>query len=577
MRNIPFRIFQGTLALLCAGIFTTLPGCVKEIPDKPYYDTDSSRQQFGNIKLKKKKVLLIGIDGANASVVKDLNPPVIKDLLPASIYSFNGLADTSVSVASSWATMTTGVRYDLHRIYDSSLIPLTDKGGHADVKYYESFISTVKLDDIATKVTVITRWEDMTSFLLSSADKVVNTSPAAGDQGVEDAALANLKESGADITLVNFSAPAVAGQTSGFSAANPAYTKAILDTDTRIGKLLAAMKARSTFADEDWLVVIQSTGGGYGTRLGSHKAEARYTFSIYYSPSLIAAEYTKVHKIADEVVRFNGGASDYVRAVNNDGGLYNVGTGAITIEAKVRFNKNAAGKYEWSFPPFISKIAVRSGNTPGWAMFRNGDKIVWFVGDGNNKSELLSKSLPDGNWHTVTGVAYKEGAQYKTTFYIDGENKLTGSITSTPTGNVSTTASFILGYITDPFTNATNNTDLYMADVRVWNTVLTDQEIKDWAYNTGDLGAHPKIANLVGYWPGQEGSGGVLKDLSPSKKDFTLQGNYTWNFMGNTFDAASANPPSLIDVVPSVYYWLGITLEGNKKPAGTNWLKLKVQ
>lgn len=576
MWNIQIRTIQAALALLTAAVIGTT-GCVKETPDKPYYDSDSSRQQFGNIKLKKKKVLLIGIDGANAAVVKALQPPVIKELLPASIYSFNGLADTSVSVASSWATLTTGVQYDLHRILDSSLIPQTDKGGHGDVKYYESFISTVKLDDIETKVTAITAWDDMTSFLLSSSDKVVNTPVAQGDEGVETAAVDNVKNSSADIVLVNFSAPATAGQTAGFSAGNAAYTKAILDTDARIGRVIAAMKGRSSFADEDWLVIIQSTGGGYGTKLGSHKVDARYTFSIYHNPALVPMEYTKTHKIADEVVRFNGGASNYVRAVNNDGGLYNVGTGAITVEAKLRFNKNTAGKYEFSFPPFISKIAVRSGNTPGWAMFRNGDKITWFVADGNNKSELLSKSLPDGNWHTVAAVAYKEGAQYKTAFYIDGENKLTGSITSTPTGNVSTASAFTLGYITDPFTNATNNADLYMADVRVWNTTLTDQEIKDWAFNTGDISAHPKFQHLIGYWPGQEGSGGVLKDLSPSKKDFTLQGNYTWNFMGNAFDGNTANPPSLVDVVPSIYYWLGITLEGNKKPPGTNWLKLKVQ
>jgi hypothetical protein len=564
------------MALLLAGMLGGA-GCVKEVPDKPYYDSDSSRQQFGNIKLKKKKILLIGIDGANAGVVKDMQPPVIKELLASGIYSFDGLADTSVSVASSWATMTTGVRYDLHRIYDSSLIPLTDKGGHTDVKYYESFITTVKQDDIETKVTVITPWEDMTSFLLSGADKVANTAVDQGDQGVETTALENLKGANADIVVVNFAAPAITGQASGFSAGNAAYTKAILDTDARIGKLIAGMKARSTFADEDWLVIIQSTGGGYGTQLGSRKAEARLTFSIYYNPNLVAAEYTKEHKIADEVVRFNGGASDYVRAVNDDGGLYNVGSGAITVEAKVKFNKNAAGKYEWIYPPFISKVAVRSGSTPGWSMFKNGDKVTWFVADGNNKSELLSKSLPDGNWHTLTGVAYKDGTTYKTAFYIDGENKLTGSITPTPTGNITTASPFILGWMQDPFTNASNNIDMYLADVRVWNAVLTDQEIKDWAYSTGDLSKHPKFANLVGYWPAQEGSNGVLKDMSPSKKDFTLQGNYNWTFIGSAFDGSTANPPSLIDVVPSMYYWLGITLEGNKKPVGTNWLKLKVQ
>ncbi|MGX5817742.1 LamG-like jellyroll fold domain-containing protein [Chitinophaga lutea] len=569
------RLAAGALALLAAAMTGTV-GCIKEHPEQALYDSDTSRQQFGNVKLKEKKVLLIGIDGANAQVVKNLDLPVIKGLLPSSIYTFNGLADTVTTVATGWTTLSTGVAFSSHRISDSTLIPMTDKGGHTDIKYYDPFIATVKLDDVETKVTVVTAWEDMTSFLLSSADNIINTAPGQGDAGVETAALGQLAGASPDILLVHLDAPAIAGQTSGFSASNAAYVKAITETDTRIGKLIDAMKARKTFADEDWLVIIQSTSGGAGTQLGSKAFEARQTFTVYYNPALVPAEYTKEHKIADNVVRFNGGASSYVRAVNNDGGLYNVGNGAISVEAKVKFNKNAAGTYSWNFPPLISKVATRISNTPGWSLFKNGDKIAWFVADGSKKSEPVSKSITDGNWHVVSATAYKQGNDVITALYIDGENKVSGSIAGS-TGSVTTTSPFILGWLQDPNTPEANSIDMYLADVRVWNAPLTDAEVKQWAFTTGDLSKHPKYANLVGYWPAQDGAGGVLKDLSPSKKDFTLQGKYTWNFMGDSFEAATSNPPSLIDVVPSMYYWLGITLEGNKKPVGTNWIKLKVQ
>ena len=183
MRKKIFNYIPGSMLLLAAYIFAA-PACTKVMPDKPRYDEDSTRQQFGNVKLKKKKILLIGIDGAVSQITRDLNPPVIKDLLPSSIYTFNGLADTVTSVATGWATMTTGVSYLNHQIKDSSLIPSTVKGSHADIKYYDNFISIIKADDIATRVTVITTWDDMTSFLLNTADNVINTSPAKGDAGV---------------------------------------------------------------------------------------------------------------------------------------------------------------------------------------------------------------------------------------------------------------------------------------------------------------------------------------------------------------------------------------------------------
>lgn len=576
MRKILFKHLPGGLFILAAWALTAPVACVKVVPDKPNYDEDSTRQEFGQAQLRKKKVLIIGIDGASGTITQSLNTPVISELLPASIYTFNGLADTVTTVATGWTTLTTGVAYPTHQIKDSTLIPSSVKGSHAEIKYYESFISIVKLDDVATKVTAITAWEDMTSFLLSSADNVVNTPAAEGDQGVEAAAVANLTGSDADILLVNFNAPAVAGQASGFSAGNALYTKAILDTDTRIGKLITAMKARSTFAQEDWLVIVQSTSGGSGTVLGGRTQDARNTFSIYYSPALVPAAYTQTVRLVDDVVRFNGGAANYVRAENDDEGLYNVEDGAITVEAKVRFNPNAAGKYEWTYPPFISKVAVRSGNTPGWSMFKNGDKVSWFVADGSKKAEVTSRSIPDGDWHVLTGVAYKDGNDYKTAFYVDGEHNGAGTISGS-TGNVTTASPFILGFLQDPFTGASGYIDMYMADIRVWNAALSDDEVKEWAFKSGDLSAHPKYANLIGYWPAMEGAGGVLKDLSLSKKDFLLKGNYTWNYMGNSFEPITSSPPALIDVVPSVYYWLGISLEGAKKPVGKNWLTLKVE
>ncbi|PSL46245.1 uncharacterized protein DUF4983 [Chitinophaga niastensis] len=575
MQKLLSGYIRGTMIAAAVMLIAGMTACRKEVPPYMKYDADTAGQSFGGAKLKKRKVLLIGIDGAPGKLVESFHPTAMTGLLPQSVYTFDGLADTVSTVAAGWTSVVTGFGYPTHQIGDSTLIPKSVEGSHADIKYYNSFIHYLKEDDINTKVTAITPWEDLGNFIFNTADKVIETKRSDGDKAVADAAINELTNLDPDVVLANFIQPAVVGLQSGFND-NPAYHQTITDIDGYIGKMLDALKARKQAGNEDWLVIIQSTSGGDNKKMGGKTFEQRNTFTIFYSPLITPAKVT-APAMLNNAVRFHGGASNFVRAVNNDGGLYNVGNGSMTIEAKVKFNLGVNNDYTMYYPPFLTKCISRGDNTnlAGWSLVRNGEKILFYLADGNQRVEVsAATAILDGTFHTVTATAaYNndpvKGNTYTIGVYVDGAGKSTATMENA-LAKIESASPLVMGYNPDI---QYDELDMYMADVHIWNTVLTDDIIKKDAGIAGVAADHPNYKNLIGYWSCQETGSSRFKDMSPSKQDFLLEGSYSWDFLGIPLYAG--DPAITInDVTPSILNWIGITLQGENKPAGKNWLQV---
>lgn len=551
-----------------------ISACRKEFPALSKYDTDTAGLNYGGGKFKKRKVLLIGIDGAPGKLVESFHPTVMTGLLTKSVYTWGGLNDTVSTVAAGWTGLTTGMPYLSHQIGDSTLIPKSVQGSHADIKYYFSFIYYLKQDNLNTKVTAITQWDDLNNFLLNNADKVVDVSRTAGDKGVVDAAVTELTTASPDALIVDLSGPAQAGLQAGFSD-NAIYRQAITDVDANVGKLLDALKARKDADKEDWLVIIQSTSGGYMKQMGGKSAMERNTFSIYYSPLITPGKFDGP-KIFDYGIRFHGGDPGYVRAENyNDS--YNPGTGDITIEAKVKFAKGLNGDYDYYYPPFLTKCRNVDSAVVGWSFYRSGNDVVFVVHDGTNALEITpTKAIVDGNFHAIAATITHTrdaggGNTYTANVYVDGEGKGSGTITDGEPAIVSPSP-LVIGYNPTVWYDD-NVVDMYMSDVRIWNTTMPDDAIKKYAYVSDIDATHPYYKNLIGNWPGNDGSGNKLVDKSASHSDFTIVGPYSWDFVGAAI-TQSDDAPSIHDVVPSMMTWIGITLQGDDKPPGKNWLQV---
>jgi hypothetical protein len=65
-----------------------------------------------------------------------------------------------------------------------------------------------------------------------------------------------------DVVFAYFGDVDEVGHAHGFSPYVPEYLAEIADTDAKVGQLLAAMKARKSYAREDWLVLVSSDHAG---------------------------------------------------------------------------------------------------------------------------------------------------------------------------------------------------------------------------------------------------------------------------------------------------------------------------
>lgn len=81
-----------------------------------------------------------------------------------------------------------------------------------------------------------------------------------------------------------FENPDINGHALGFGDGNYRYVSGVCNLDRLSYQLLTKIKERSTFEDEDWLVIIASDHGGHSTRHGTQNIQDRTTFLALSKP-----------------------------------------------------------------------------------------------------------------------------------------------------------------------------------------------------------------------------------------------------------------------------------------------------
>jgi predicted AlkP superfamily pyrophosphatase or phosphodiesterase len=226
-----------------------------------------------------KKVLYIGIDGTRFDAIEKAETPSLDALMKDGIHSptCRILGDryqkNDTISGPGWSSILTGVWADKHGVHDNSF-----KGDH--YKEFPHFFARLKEVRPDAKTASFVTWEPIHSKITSAADESINFEQI--DHGVldydrydtqaTDSAVKQLTESNPDATFLYIGQVDVAGHTHGFHPTVPQYVEAIERADKLVGRAVAAVKARKTFADEDWLVIVTSDHGGKGTgHGGGHK------------------------------------------------------------------------------------------------------------------------------------------------------------------------------------------------------------------------------------------------------------------------------------------------------------------
>ncbi|QBQ40429.1 DUF4983 domain-containing protein [Sphingobacterium psychroaquaticum] len=575
MKNFKLNIQSICMALAVLGAGFT--SCTK------YLDPDPTYEEYElpvDTTLVSRKVLLISIDGLVGNELKKDVPANIKGMLDNSKYSYESIADENTSDPASWATLMTGVSHNKHNISSESYIPAPNPNNpHENEAFYPSVFYRILEQAPSKNTTAITQDQGLGNVLLMDAGENILTNT---DEQTRDKAIEELKKNSTDVLFLQFTSALKAGKNSSFSFDSPEYKEAVSKLDGFIGEIKKAMEARPNFRKEEWLFIVTSNHGGIEDGYGGSSFQERNTFTLYHNKLFKELELRADMFVAP---RFYGYDLDNI---NTDKAMrgrnttvapeevnYNVNrTGEITVEAKIKINKNASGNYSYSWPPFLSKVAARSGSTTGWSLFRSGNNVNFFVADGSDKIEITGGPVGvDEVWTHITGTFSRVDGVPTGKFYVNGTLASSDKKPLLNVGNIASTSPLTFGYQQEVFSTA--YLDFYMTDVHIWNVALTDAEVLENARRIGVPADHPRIKNLVGYWALDDGEN-VFKNKVAGMPNLPVWGKASYNVFGNNLpyvDPAKAILIKSQDVMPQVLYWMHVNVRDNWGLEGQNFLK----
>jgi len=232
-----------------------------------------------------KKVLLIGLDGVRVDIMTAVATPVIDSL--AAVGFFSDEAKTRVRTVSGpgWSSMTTGVRTPKHRV-DSNDFTGND---YAD---YPDFLTRIERERPELYTLAVTDWPPLGTgdsggplFSDSIDVKIAFDGEADGyryaDSLSVEAAIEHLREDPVDAAFVYLGdIDVVAHETNSRSRE---YRAAIERADAQVGRLIAAVRERPTYADEDWLILMSTDHGRNDA--GGHGGTSPSETTIFYLAS----------------------------------------------------------------------------------------------------------------------------------------------------------------------------------------------------------------------------------------------------------------------------------------------------
>ncbi len=600
MKNFKYQSFIGASLFVLALAASCKSEFDKVIPGAPQVNT--------GVDYKVPKVLYIIADGARGTSVRDAESVNIKSLIGNSIYTWNGLADTSKINATNWADMITGVKKEKHGV-------LTEDFSGNRLSQYPAIFQRIK--SVNSKIRIAT-------FAASSVFKTQLTGGAdvsealPNDEAVKSRMVDFLKTDTASLVLGEFSGVQIAGNASGFDNSFAPYKAAINAFDTKVGELLTAVKARPTYAKENWLIIITSNRGGKFTLPANQDDKTVFSntnanvFTVISNPSFKNTFIGKPflgNSFAGAAVRYKGnpektqGLTSAFTSPN-----FNFGDKDFTVSVKIKKGKTkntSRGDYFYQWPSVLGKrnqAGWGSGN-PGWdiCLFYNGWRFFGSGGTGfGDGTEIGGGDFSGDTWHDLTFTVEKkaDGFRYMR-LYTDGVKGVTNgsrneSSYSGPGGspqapvnvelklsgqpNFDNNAPLRVGFSDGEIDGDFGNINVSLAELKIWKAALPEAVIKQYSCDPTMDSSHPFYDYLVGYWPLNEGTGNVMKDKAgPYTSDMTLQGTYVWESFSDLLCSPSVTAlgtlvPKNSDLPAQILSWFNIARQDSWALDGKVWI-----
>ncbi|QOG02902.1 alkaline phosphatase family protein [Flavobacterium sp. MDT1-60] len=482
-----------------------------------------------NVQSQARKVLFIGIDGCRADVLTAANTPAIDDLLTHAVYSTDGLCAYKTWSGNGWSTMLSGVWHTKHGVSDNTF-------SGANFTNYPDFISRIETFNSSLKTISCVHWGPINTTIIQNAN-IKNT--YATDLEVKNGAVLALTNDNPDVLFVAFDDVDHAGHTYGFASTIPQYVSTIETTDSYVAAVIAAMKSRPNYANEDWLVVVTTDHGGNLAGHGGGTIEERTIFNIYSNPNFTTQQLSKT--VVSNAATFNESrfvATSFAKPVNQTPFSFGT-TQDFTIEFWVKAN-NYTGD-----PALISNKNWGGGANAGFVISAQSGKF-WKVnvGDGTDRIDIEGGNLQPGVWHHLAVSFDRDGLM---TAYEDGA--VVGYEKMQNINSINSGLPFVINQ--DGTTTYSLKFDGSYRDIRVWNSVIPNDVLVEWATKPVSSG-HPFYSQLLANYKCDETAGTTLTDSSANGNNATITGSVTRQtdqsntFAVNDYAATTREPDNAV-------------------------------
>jgi len=198
------------------------------------------------------KVLIIGIDGTMPSAMAVARTPNLDALKSNGCHSVRVVSHPVTHSAAAWSSMFTGVWGDKHGVND----PGNSFAGN-QFSNYPSFFKHLEAANSNLTTLALARWAPM---LTAVPDADVRLS-FGSDAAVTDETCRRLTNSNPDVMWMLLLDVDSAGHSSGWGPTVSNYVRAIETADARVGQIVGALTNRTTYSQENWLIIVQTDHG----------------------------------------------------------------------------------------------------------------------------------------------------------------------------------------------------------------------------------------------------------------------------------------------------------------------------
>lgn len=219
-----------------------------------------------------RKVLIIGIDGCRSDALQQASTPYLDSLISTGLYTYDSWHCGITISGPSWSSIMTGTWWNKHGVKANSY-------ANSSFNSYPYFTKRAKEIKPNLRCVQISEWEALNNFVYNDGMDLKIQTANGGDSTTAEA-LRQLNDTNLDCLFAYYEAVDREGHASTFNPGNALYLTAIEYTDTQVGILLNALKKRSNYANEDWLILVVTDHGGTGFIHGGNSWAERHIWFI---------------------------------------------------------------------------------------------------------------------------------------------------------------------------------------------------------------------------------------------------------------------------------------------------------